>query len=404
MVDLVVGDYVLDNGLEGLHNAADKIHICDSEPSNYTDVLSKTLGNKNFGAPNVFGEPESPSPDDGRLSVSAAVTDGNVTADGTGAYWAAVDSSGGGQLLACGALNANVGVVSGQTFSLDAITVRLPAAMSSWNPEQLTNLIAWYKADIGLTTSGTNSQSGLPNITVVVDQSPAGNNLVGVSGGTDYGDRPSYVASSDYNGNPAFKFNANDNVGNCAGFASTGYSTSGVVDLPTTSHTITAWACGNVSSGANKVLGFGTGTDPDHDESSAAGNCALIQCGTAGAFGNGQGGYYCYTTFAGLGLPAAGNHTYIVVSDGTAVNTILYIDGVAGPSADTISPDHVFPSFTSPTNITFGMNWQNGISPSGISTQSIFCETGVAMTYSDADQVAQLHAYLVSKWGAVTPP
>jgi len=121
----VVGDYVLDNGLNALKNLADKIFICTSDPANYTDAVSTyALGNKNFGAGGCFGAPGAGAPN-GRTIASTAITDGSVTSTGTAAKWAVVDSAN-SRLLANGSLAASQAVTMGNTFTLASFSIRLP--------------------------------------------------------------------------------------------------------------------------------------------------------------------------------------------------------------------------------------------------------------------------------------
>jgi Methyltransferase domain len=63
MADLVLLDYVLDNGLEVLDDEATHIYVCNGEPTDFADATTnvgsggKALGNKNFGAGAVFNSP-----------------------------------------------------------------------------------------------------------------------------------------------------------------------------------------------------------------------------------------------------------------------------------------------------------------------------------------------------------
>jgi len=121
----VVGDYALDNGLNAIKNLADKIYICTNDPANFTDAVSTyALGNKNFGAGGAFGAPGVGSPN-GRVVASTQITDGSVTATGTAAKWAVVDSVN-SRLLANGSLAATQAVTAGNTFTLASFNIRLP--------------------------------------------------------------------------------------------------------------------------------------------------------------------------------------------------------------------------------------------------------------------------------------
>jgi hypothetical protein len=121
-----LNDNTLDNGLAALKAAADKIYICSAEPATYTAATStNALGNKNFGAGAVYPAAIAAGSPSGRQLVSAAVTDGSVTATGTAAATAVV-TSGSSRLEVTNTLSATQGVTSGNIFTLTAQTVRLP--------------------------------------------------------------------------------------------------------------------------------------------------------------------------------------------------------------------------------------------------------------------------------------
>lgn len=112
---------VYDFGISELADA-NALHILSQAPASYADVATYTLGNK--AAPTI-GAPAAGSPD-GRSATVSAITDGTVTATGTAAHYALVDSTT-SRLLATAPLNAPVSVTSGNPFTLTAITIRIPA-------------------------------------------------------------------------------------------------------------------------------------------------------------------------------------------------------------------------------------------------------------------------------------
>lgn len=121
-----VASRVLDNGLTVLDTEADKITICSTEPTTYTEANSTyALGAKTFSTGGAFGAPAAGSPN-GRKVSSTAITDGSVTGSGTAAYWAVVDTAN-SRLLAEGGLAASQVVTSGNTFSLGSFDIRLPS-------------------------------------------------------------------------------------------------------------------------------------------------------------------------------------------------------------------------------------------------------------------------------------
>jgi hypothetical protein len=115
---------VLDQGLKILHDEATHIHICTSEPADYADVLTKSLGNKNFGVNNVTSVAGAAAPNGEKVSTTA-VTDGTVTGTGTAAWWAVVDQTN-TRLLADNALAATQAVTAANVFSLPSFDIRIP--------------------------------------------------------------------------------------------------------------------------------------------------------------------------------------------------------------------------------------------------------------------------------------
>lgn len=117
-----LNDRVFDNGLTVLDTEANRLDICSTEPTTYTQATSTyTLGNKTSLS---IGAPADRSPS-GRKVTVASFTDGSVTGTGTAAYWAIVDT-GNSRLLAAGSLSASQAVTSGNTFSLAAFDIGIP--------------------------------------------------------------------------------------------------------------------------------------------------------------------------------------------------------------------------------------------------------------------------------------
>lgn len=116
-----INDTVFDSGLSYADTNGTRIDICyTQEPTTYTEATSTyTCGNKtglNTGAPEAGAT-------DGRRVIVPAITDGSVTATETAGWWALTD--GASILLATGALSATQAVTSGNTFSLDAISITI---------------------------------------------------------------------------------------------------------------------------------------------------------------------------------------------------------------------------------------------------------------------------------------
>ena len=112
-------DTVYDQGLSYADTNGTRLDICSSEPTTYAGATTTlTLGNDtvNTGAPEAGAV-------DGRRVVVPAITAGTVTGTGTASHWALTD--GASVLIATGTLTASQAVTSGNTFSLDAISITI---------------------------------------------------------------------------------------------------------------------------------------------------------------------------------------------------------------------------------------------------------------------------------------
>lgn len=123
-----LADRVYDNGLSVLDTEANSIHICSLEPTTYTQATStNTLGNASGGNYPGIGAPAAGSPNGRQVTVNA-ITAGTVTGTGTATHFAIVDTVN-SRLLATGALTASQAVTSGNTFTTNSSTIRIPAAV-----------------------------------------------------------------------------------------------------------------------------------------------------------------------------------------------------------------------------------------------------------------------------------
>jgi hypothetical protein len=115
---------IFDNGLQALTTNSDDLHLCSQAPTNYTEATSTyTLGDKQAI---TVSSPQAGAT--GReVAVSAITTGGDVTGTGTATHYAIVDVSN-TLLLAVGSLSASQAVTSGNTFTLAAFDIELPAA------------------------------------------------------------------------------------------------------------------------------------------------------------------------------------------------------------------------------------------------------------------------------------
>ena len=114
-----MNDRVYDNGLTVLDTEATAIHICSAEPTTFASLNS--LGNAaiSIGAPAARGG-------GGRKVTVAAVSGGAITGNGSAVAYAIVDATN-SRLLVAAPLSASQTVTSGNTFSLAAFDVGIPA-------------------------------------------------------------------------------------------------------------------------------------------------------------------------------------------------------------------------------------------------------------------------------------
>jgi hypothetical protein len=125
----LIADRVLDLGLNVLDVEANRLDICHTEPTTYTQATSTfSVGNKTGLS---IGAPAARAPSGRRVTV-AAFSDGSVTATSTGAaddaqFWAITDTVN-SRLLATGNLAAAQLVTAGNTFSLPAFDIGIPGA------------------------------------------------------------------------------------------------------------------------------------------------------------------------------------------------------------------------------------------------------------------------------------
>lgn len=118
-----INDEVFDQGLDYADTNGTRIDICSQEPTTYTEATSTyTLGNKtglNTGATQNGAS-------SGRRVIVPAITDGSVTATNTATHWALTNGT--DTLIATGALSSSQAVTSGNTFTLDAISITIADA------------------------------------------------------------------------------------------------------------------------------------------------------------------------------------------------------------------------------------------------------------------------------------
>lgn len=118
-------DNAYDSGLSYVQTNGNRIDVTSTEATTYAEATSTlTLGNKT-GL--TVGAPENGATD-GRRVIVPAITDGTITGNGTAAFWALTNGT--DTLIATGSLTASQAVTSGNTMTLDAISITIRDATS----------------------------------------------------------------------------------------------------------------------------------------------------------------------------------------------------------------------------------------------------------------------------------
>lgn len=117
-----IADTVFDNGLGTLTTNGDRVDITSTGEAT-------TYGQATTGGANSLGNSATTTgaaqngATDGRRVIVAAISSGSVTNTGTAAAWALTDGT--SVLYATGTLTATQAVTSGNTFTLDAISITI---------------------------------------------------------------------------------------------------------------------------------------------------------------------------------------------------------------------------------------------------------------------------------------
>ena len=115
-----INDTVFDNGLSTLVSNANTLLITTADPNGtYATATANTVGTDAV-TPGAI----SSGATDGRRSVIPAITSGTVNNTGTATHWA-LTSTTTSTLFANGPLSASQSVTSGNTFTLDAVSITI---------------------------------------------------------------------------------------------------------------------------------------------------------------------------------------------------------------------------------------------------------------------------------------
>jgi hypothetical protein len=116
------GDRVYDAGLNALDTEANILHICTAQPTTYAGIAAVSLGT---ATPSI-GAPAAATPNGRKVTVAAITGTGAISSSGNATHYAIADTVN-SRLLVANTLDALVAVTAGQSFSLPAFDIRLPA-------------------------------------------------------------------------------------------------------------------------------------------------------------------------------------------------------------------------------------------------------------------------------------
>jgi len=120
-----LNDRVLDFGLNEIDTNANKLLICNALPTTYAEANATfAMGNKT--GPTISAPQDNGS--NGRKVVISAITDGALTATGTGSHWALVDTAN-SRLLAAGPVATPQSVANGGIFTTSSFDIYIPDAV-----------------------------------------------------------------------------------------------------------------------------------------------------------------------------------------------------------------------------------------------------------------------------------
>jgi hypothetical protein len=244
--------------------------------------------------------------------------------------------------------------------------------LPSFVPTDLPNLIGWWSADVGVSTSGG-------NVTAVTDRSGNGNTLLTGAptiGATAFD--PVAFNATGYNSLPSFDF-ANTTAGTCLYVPSFPMGTGG----PASAFFIGQMSSSAGASSAAVAYGVGAGSDVF----SADGFGMIMRDSSSAVITAGRNG-----AFATMSCSTNANHRFGVINDGFV--SVMYVDGVAGtPGSSTAA------TFGTGGNLVIG-NRHTAAGPGGGPWQGPISEIIICLATLSAPQIASLDTYLVDKWGA----
>ncbi len=232
------------------------------------------------------------------------------------------------------------------------------AAAAAWTPASLTGLVAWYKADVGVTTSGG-------NVTAVADQSGNGYDLTNASTTVAYN-------ATGLNGLPTFEYTV----------GAAGFLRSSVDAVGLTGATGSAFVVAQIRSPSNDghvVSYLGNGQAVEYNNAASA--AWLLRDGT----NNSVKAYRNNGLLTTGAISLATNYRLGVIFDGSFCQIYINNSVQASPVACT-------DSFTQLGTLYFGS------APSGGPLDGFISEIVITSSSMSSGDRSSLDSYLQTRW------
>ena len=117
-----IGDRIFDEGLNIFNSECDRLTLCTTEPTTYTEAAT-TYKIAHFASPTISTAADRTG--GGREVTISAITGGTVTSNGSAFFYALIDTAN-SRLLAVGDLDNPMILTTADSFDLSAFTIGIP--------------------------------------------------------------------------------------------------------------------------------------------------------------------------------------------------------------------------------------------------------------------------------------